>query len=43
MDMVSPELAPSYRVFPGVEHRECMRHLAANFGEVFEGKLDENL
>ncbi|XP_039805077.1 uncharacterized protein LOC120669380 [Panicum virgatum] len=31
-------------VFPGVEHRECMRHLAANFGKRFKGKLfDDNL
>jgi hypothetical protein len=26
-------------VFPGVEHRECMRHLAANFGRKFKGKV----
>ncbi|XP_047078838.1 uncharacterized protein LOC124689334 [Lolium rigidum] len=26
-------------VFPGVEHRECMRHLAANFGKKFKGKV----
>jgi hypothetical protein len=25
-------------VFPGVEHRECMRHLAANFGKQFKGR-----
>jgi hypothetical protein len=31
-------------VFPGVEHRECMRHLAANFSKKFRGKFfDENL
>eukprot|EP00267_Zea_mays_P051604 XP_020404572.1 uncharacterized protein LOC109944281 [Zea mays] len=31
-------------VFPGVEHRECMRHLAANFGKIFKGKVyDDNL
>ena len=31
-------------VFPGVEHRECMRHLAANFTKKFRGKFfDENL
>jgi hypothetical protein len=24
-------------VFPGVDHRECMRHLAANFGKKFKG------
>ncbi|XP_035817447.1 uncharacterized protein [Zea mays] len=31
-------------VFPGVEHRECMRHLAANFGKIFKGKMyDDNL
>ena len=31
-------------VFPGVEHRECMRHLAANFTKKFKGKFfDENL
>jgi hypothetical protein len=26
-------------VFPGVEHRECMRHLAANFNKKFKGKV----
>jgi transposase-like protein len=26
-------------VFPGVEHRECMRHLAANFGKKIKGKV----
>ncbi|KAM0914690.1 hypothetical protein ACQ4PT_011340 [Festuca glaucescens] len=26
-------------MFPGVEHRECMRHLAANFGKKFKGKV----
>ena len=26
-------------VFPGVEHRECMRHLAANFVKKFKGKF----
>ena len=26
-------------VFPGVEHRECMRHLAANFAKKFKGKV----
>ena len=26
-------------VFPGVEHRECMRHLAANFMKKFKGKV----
>ena len=32
------------QVFPGVEHRECMRHLVANFGKLFKGKLyDDNL
>ncbi|XP_020185340.1 uncharacterized protein [Aegilops tauschii subsp. strangulata] len=31
-------------VFPGVEHRECMRHLAQNFKKKFRGKVyDENL
>jgi hypothetical protein len=31
-------------VFPGVEHRECMRHLATNFTKKFRGKVyDENL
>ena len=31
-------------VFPGVEHRECMRHLAANFTKKFKGNFfDENL
>jgi hypothetical protein len=30
-------------VFPGVEHRECMRYLATNFGKLFKGKVDENL
>ena len=31
-------------VFPGVEHRECMRHLAHNFKKKFKGKVyDENL
>jgi len=27
------------KVFPGVEHRECMRHLAANFVKKFKGKI----
>jgi len=27
------------QVFPGLEHRECMRHLVANFGKLFKGKL----
>jgi hypothetical protein len=31
------------QVFPGVKHRECMRHLATNFRKLFKGKLDENL
>ena len=32
------------KVFPGVEHRECMRHLAANFSKIFKGKIyDGNL
>ena len=32
------------KVFPGVEHRECMRHLAANFSKIFKGKIfDDNL
>jgi hypothetical protein len=26
-------------VFPGVEHRECMCHLAANFGKKFKRKV----
>jgi transposase-like protein len=26
-------------VFSRVEHRECMRHLAANFGKKFKGKV----
>ena len=31
-------------VFQGVEHRECMRHLAANFSKKFKGIFfDENL
>ena len=31
-------------MFPGVEHRECMRHLAANFSKIFKGKIfDDNL
>lgn len=30
-------------VFSGVEHRECMRHLAANFGKKHGGKLFDNL
>ena len=31
-------------VFPGAEHRECMRHLAQNFKKKFRGKVyDENL
>ena len=31
-------------VFPGVEHRECMRHLATNFMKKFKGKIfEENL
>ena len=31
-------------VFPGVEHGECMRHLARNFKKKFKGKVyDENL
>ena len=32
------------QVWPGVEHRECMRHLAANFRKKFKGKVyDDNL
>ena len=32
------------KVFPGVEHRECIRHLAANFGKYYKGKTyDDNL
>ena len=31
-------------VFPRVEHRECMRHLAQNFKKKFKGKVyDEKL
>jgi hypothetical protein len=31
-------------VYPGVEHRECMRHLAQNFSKKFKGKFyDDNL
>ena len=31
-------------VFPGVEHKECMRHLAQNFKKKFKGEVyDENL
>ena len=31
-------------VFPGVEHRECMRHLAHNSKKKYKGKVyDENL
>ena len=31
-------------VFPGVEHRECMRHLAQNFKKKFKGRVyDENI
>ena len=31
-------------MFPGVEHRKCMRHLAANFSKIFKGKIyDDNL
>ena len=31
-------------VFAGVEHRECMRHLAQNFSKKFKGKFyDDNL
>ena len=31
-------------VFPGVEHRECMRHLAANIVKKFKGKFfNDNL
>jgi transposase-like protein len=26
-------------VFPGVEHTECLRHLAANFVNKFKGKV----
>ena len=26
-------------VFPGVEHKECMRHLATNLTKKFEGKI----
>ena len=26
-------------VFPGVEHRECMRHLVQNFTKKFKGKV----
>jgi transposase-like protein len=29
-------------VFPGVEHREYMRHLTANFGKKFKGKVYAN-
>ena len=29
-------------VFPGVEHRECMRHLATNFMKKFRGKIFED-
>ena len=37
------ETAVDY-VFPGVEHRECMRHFASNLGKSFKGKLiDDNL
>ena len=28
-------------VFPRVEHRECMRHLATNFTKKFKGKIFE--
>lgn len=28
-------------VFPGVEHRECMRHLAQNFQKKFKGKVSD--
>lgn len=32
------------KVFPGVEHRECMRHLVQNFTKKFRGKVyDDNL
>jgi hypothetical protein len=32
------------KVFLGVEHRECMRHLATNFGKYYKGKIyDDNL
>ena len=31
-------------VYPGVEHRECMRHLSQHFGKKFKGKFyDDNL
>ena len=29
-------------IFPGVEHRECMRHLSVNFMEKFKGKIFED-
>ena len=29
-------------VFPGVEHRECMRHLSVNFMKKFKGKIFED-
>ena len=29
-------------VFPGVEHRECMRHLSNNFMKKFKGKIFED-
>jgi hypothetical protein len=33
-----------YKMFPRVEHRECMRHLVANFGKYYKGKIyDDNL
>ncbi|MEI4920255.1 transposase, partial [Klebsiella pneumoniae] len=28
-------------VFPGFEHRECMRHLATNFTKKFKGEIFE--
>nr|XP_020200415.1 uncharacterized protein LOC109786244 [Aegilops tauschii subsp. strangulata] len=32
------------QVWPGVEHRECMRHLATNFRKKFKGKVyDDNI
>lgn len=31
-------------IYPGVEHRECMRHLAQNFSKKFRGKFyDQHL
>jgi transposase-like protein len=32
------------KVFLAMEHRECMRHLATNFGKYYKGKIyDDNL